>query len=307
MTGICSRTFRSLGTGCTVLVEDDTNTGVADAIVRRYIERIDLACSRFRDDSELTLLTHGQGRWQGVSPLLFEALVCGLRAAELTDGLLDPTIGNALFEFGYDRDFDAIVDTGPIVKRFVALAGWKSIELDHLNLRVRVPAGTVIDLGATAKALAADNAAKSAASATGVGVLVNLGGDIATSGPAPEGGWQVGIAESHATSADDVDMVVALYRGGLATSSTSVRRWMRGSQSVHHIVDPRTMRSVDSVWTTASVFASTCVDANIASTTAIILGFDAPEWLLERNLDARLVSGDGSVMTVGNWPVEVRA
>jgi thiamine biosynthesis lipoprotein len=135
-------------------------------------------------------------------------------------------------------------------------------------------------------------------------VLVGLGGDIAVAGPAPSGGWRVRIGDDH-TRADPGDPVVAITAGGLATSSVTRRTWRRAGRTVHHIVDPCTGDVPDPVWRTVSVTAGSCVDANTASTAAIVLGPAAPGWLAERGLPARLVATDGAVTTVAGWPDEV--
>ena len=122
-------------------------------------------------------------------------------------------------------------------------------------------------------------------------------------GPAPDDGWPVGIADDHA--ADTASAAVALRGGGLATSSTTVRAWRRGGRPVHHIVDPATGLPARVVWRTVSVAAATCVDANTAATAAIVRGADAPAWLEELELPARLVAADGDVVTVAAWPAEV--
>jgi thiamine biosynthesis lipoprotein len=71
---------------------------------------------------------------------------------------------------------------------------------------------------------------------------------------------------------------------------------------VHHIVDPATGNSAAAYWRAVSVAADSCEDANIASTAAVILGPDAPDWLTARGYPARLVRNDGDVSFVGGWP-----
>ena len=135
------------------------------------------------------------------------------------------------------------------------------------------------------------------------GFLVNLGGDIAVSGPAPDGGWQVALDDT--TEADFVDWpVISLRTGGLATSSTAVRTWYRGIREVHHIVDPRTGDMAEPVWRAVTVVAESAELANAASTAAIVLGRDAPRWLAERGLPARLMSRELLPVYVGDWPAE---
>jgi thiamine biosynthesis lipoprotein len=239
----------------------------------------------------------------GVSPLLLEAIEVALRAARATGGRVDPTVGTAMRVVGYDRPFRDVAPHGdPITVSIGPVPGWRLIEVDRLRRTVRIPAGVELDLGATAKALCADRASEAIWRATGVGVLVGLGGDIAVAGPAPDGGWSVLVADDHAAPPDGPGEAVAISSGGVATSGTAVRRWTRGGRALHHLIDPSTGLPVDSTWRTVSVAAATCVDANIASTAAVILGDEAPSWLAARSLPARLVRTDGTVVTVAGWP-----
>jgi thiamine biosynthesis lipoprotein len=178
------------------------------------------------------------------------------------------------------------------------------VRFNRVTRSVVFPAGVEIDLGATAKALAADMAARAGLDALGdgEGILVSLGGDIAFAGAAPEGGWIVQVSDD---SNDPIDLAaesIALQGGGIASSSTRVRRWRRGGVEMHHIIDPRTGLPVRSPWRLASVVADTCVDANIASTAAVVRGVAAVEWLEELGLPARLVSTDGEVVRTIRWP-----
>ncbi len=176
---------------------------------------------------------------------------------------------------------------------------WREVVVDRVASTVCVPNGVELDLGATAKALAADRAARAAQTAAGCGVLVSLGGDIAVAGEAPSGGWPVLLGDRHDIDLAEPGPVVAIEAGGLATSSTSARRWRRGGVEMHHLIDPRTGRSVVETWRTVSVAAGSCVDANIASTAAIIRGVAAVPWLESLGLWARLVETDGTETFVG--------
>jgi thiamine biosynthesis lipoprotein len=132
--------------------------------------------------------------------------------------------------------------------------------------------------------------------------LVNLGGDVAVAGEAPAGGWRIRISDDHRDHTGPDAETVSIRAGGLATSSTTLRRWSAGGELVHHIVDPRRGFSAAVVWRTASVAAASCVDANTASTAAIVSGHDAPAWLNRLRLPSRLVSRCGRVLRVGGWP-----
>ena len=302
-------TFRALGTFATLLVADPEALPGAREVLAAELAAVDAACSRFRPDSELSGANRAEGRAVGVSPLFAEALSIALGAARLTDGDVDPTCGRSLARLGYDRDFAlARQDTGPLRQPAVPGGGWRRVELDQARLRLRLPAGMMLDLGATAKALAADRAAGRIAAAAGCGVLVNLGGDISVAGDPPGAGWLVGIADDAGfdTTVKSVkpSQMVTIRDGGLATSSVLGRAWQRGGVWLHHIISPATGLPAGSCWRTVSVSAASCVDANIASTAAILRGGPAVEWLSGLRLPARLVRHDGTTVVTGGWPSE---
>jgi thiamine biosynthesis lipoprotein len=297
-------TFSALGTTAAITVLDERVLERSVGILTAELEAIDQACSRFRPDAEIVALNRSGGRPFAASPLLHEALTVAVGAAEQTAGDVDPTVGRSMRRLGWDRDFSVIVSrTGPLRIEAVPAAGWRRIELGENGL-VRVPPGFELDLGATAKALAADRAAGAASRATGTGVLVNLGGDIAVSGPAPECGWSIRVTDSHLSGPSAAGQTIAISSGGLATSSTTVRRWRAGGIERHHILDPRSGLPSDEVWRTVTVAAASCVSANTASTAAIVRGETAAAWLDDAALPSRLVRAGGAVICVGGWPQE---
>jgi thiamine biosynthesis lipoprotein len=308
VTTTAATAFRALGTTAVVVVDDsaddpDSCRRDASAAVERTTAAFDLACSRFRDDSELMGLRRSHGRPIEISPLLYDALDAALRAARLTDGLVDPTIGGPLRALGYDRDFSFVSSGDQRTTVHVSPApGFRSIELDPIGRTVTVPRGIDLDLGATAKALCVDHAARSAHESCGIGVLVGIGGDFAMVGTPPTGGWTIQLADDHAAELDPGAPAVAVFGGGVATSGTTVRRWSRAGEPLHHLVDPATGRPVAEVWKTATVVAGSCLDANTASTASILLGGAAVDWLDGLGLPARLVTPDDDVVTVGPWP-----
>jgi thiamine biosynthesis lipoprotein len=298
--------FPALGTSAVVVGEAE-ELEPARRAVERELAAIDLACSRFRDDSELARVNAAGGSETSIGPLLCEAIRVALRAAAATDGLVVPTVGRALRLAGYDRTFRVVAERDPraFSAVFEPVAEPDAVQLDQERGTVRVREDVELDLGATAKALAADRAAAAAHAAAGCGVLVSLGGDVALAGPPPDDGWPVRIADDHAAPLDGPGPVVALRDGGLASSSTAVRRWRAGDTELHHIVDPRSGSPARTPWRTASVAAASCVEANVAATAALILGDEAPAWLDSRRLPSRLVPRDGSPpVAVGGWPAE---
>jgi thiamine biosynthesis lipoprotein ApbE len=295
----------ALGTSLHVVVTDPQTLDVATAAVEAVVDAIDQACSRFRDDSELSRFQAGDGRREGiVSPLLAQAIATALRAAELTDGAVDPTVGEAVRNAGYTVDFAAVpADGEPLTLAVSPVPGWRRVRLFPATRRVEIDAGVEVDLGATAKALASDLAAAAALEAMhGGGVLVSLGGDVSVAGEPPEDGWHVQIAENSRAEITPDGETIAIRTGGVATSSTTVRRWRRGGVELHHIIDPATGLPAAGPWRTVSVVAGSCVDANIAATAAIVRGAAAASWLDAAGLPARLVDRSGGMTRVGGWP-----
>lgn len=295
---------RALGGSLRLVVTNPTQLRAAKAAVDQVVDAIDRAASRFRDDSELSRLNSSPERDITVSPLLAQAIAAGLRGAELTGGAVDPTVGSAIRLAGYDADFARVPAEGAKIRLTAhRVPGWQAVQFDARSRTVRLARGVEIDLGATAKALASDLAAIAASRALdGAGVLVSLGGDIACAGEAPSEGWPIQTSEDSAADIDENEETIAISSGGIATSSTTVRRWTRGGTVLHHIIDPATGLPANSCWRTASVVAGSCVDANIASTAAIVMGRQALIWLEANRLAARLVDLKGRVHRVAGWP-----
>jgi thiamine biosynthesis lipoprotein len=310
----------ALGTTARLAVWPAANLPGMLAVVDDELAVLDGQASRFRTDSEISVLhAIGGGRHQ-VSDGLAEAIRTALAAAAWTAGRCDPTVGGALLRLGYDRDFAAIEpNDAPLLQDSGAAAGWQAIHLQGNELTW--PDGVLLDLGATAKGLGADRAAAAAhASAADGGVLVSLGGDIAVAGRPPAGGWPVLIADEHrqvraarnlarplagepgGTADPAIAQQIRLARGGLATSSSTCRRWVRAGQVMHHIIDPRTGMPAAGPWRTVTVAAASCAEANAAATAAIVAGAEAPGWLAGHGLPARLITHDGQITRTGGWP-----
>jgi FAD:protein FMN transferase len=253
-----------------LVVTDGAALADARTLVESVLAQVDQACG---PGSELA--RHPTDRPSRVSPLLAELV----RAA-----------------LAYDRAIAAVRDRNGH-QQIRPAPGWRRVRLDGRLLTV--PRNTVLDLGATARAFAADRCAQLVHTYLRVGVLVSLGRDIATAGPAPRGGWCMLIQDQPGDPACTVHLPAG---AAIVTSSTAGRTWRRGGRALRHVLDPRTCQPVMRTWRTASVVAGRCVDANMASTAALVLGADAPAWLRINRVPARLVAADGRVLTQGGWP-----
>ena len=293
-----------------VVVTDPSAASAAASVTRAWLDRVDRACSRFREDSDLARVNAAAGASVPVGQTLVVALQAALEAARVTDGLVTPTVGDALCSAGYDRSFPLIGGSSPSdlprpagpdeVFEGHAAPDWRLVEVDPARATVRLPLGCRLDLGSTTKAWAADVLAEDLAKGLGCGVLVDLGGDVVVAGAPPAEGWLVQVVDGPVSSG--VGPLVHIVDGALATSSTVVRRWVSRGRERHHIIDPRTGIPSDDLWRTVTVSAASCLDANVASTACVVLAADGPSWLCEVGLAARLVRRDGLVLTLNGWP-----
>lgn len=305
---VAGRDWELWSTSCRLVVTDPLVLPEATRLVDDLLADIEVACSRFRADSELMTLARDPDGSAELSPLLAGLMADALDAARETGGAVDPTLGSVLVGLGYDRDLDEVRrrEAGPGGRAPVVVvrrpAGWRSLTLD--GRRLSMPAGMQLDLGATAKAGAADRCARLVTDRLHTGVLVSLGGDIATAGPAPRDGWQVVVQDLP----DDVPQQITLAPGAaVATSSNARRTWTQDGRPRHHLVDPRTGFPAASPWRSVTVVATTALRANTATTAAMVKGGEALAWLRSTGLPARLVSQQGALVTTGSWPREVAA
>lgn len=299
-----TRSWRAIGTTNSVTVTEPHTVVAATQIAQHYLDQLDQAVSRFNPASELTRVNVAATRGPvniHVSTIFGDVLKSALSAAELTGGIVTPTIGRALQECGYDVDI-AIVQTRasetPVAASLRPSPDWKMIQYRPSDGHLLIPQGYQLDFGATAKAAAADAIAAKLANSLPGGFLVNLGGDIAVDGVEPADGWPVAVDDHTGATLQ----VVAGHRNAFATSSTQKRSWIQGTSRMHHIIDPRTGRASDIAWSQVTCAAMSTIVANAASTASIVLGEHAPAWLTEMGIPARLERQSGPAVFTPGWP-----
>ena len=288
---------------CTVrVVTGDRVADGAAAVVAELMAEVERAVSRFRPDSELEVVNDVAPRIVPVGPLTLDLVETAVDAARRTDGAVDPTVGQHVAAWGYDDDIAAVRAQAAGTPVPARRADWRRVVVDRDLGRIGVARGLRLDLGATAKAWTADEAAHRVAARFRHPVLVEIGGDVAVAGD-PAEPWLVRVAEV----AGGPGELVGLTHGGLATSSTAARRWHTAAGPAHHVIDPRTGAPTDGGVRSATVWAPTCVEANTYSTAALVWGRSAAARLGLAGVAARLVDDEGVVRPVGPWPGEERA
>ena len=293
--------WRALGTYVELRTTPEAVEAATD-LAARVLDEVDAACSRFRDDSDLALANGAAGQAVEVSPVLVAAVRVALEAAEETDGLVDPLLGDVLSAAGYDRTFSLVPSDDPAAAALPVRAGsWPQVVVTDTT--VTVPLGAALDLGATGKAFAADLVALCVVDTCGAPVLVSVGGDVRVAAPRDELQDQPVLVGHSLTDLETggASTLVRLGAGGLATSSVSARRWRRGGRQWHHVVDPRTGLPAQGPWRTVTALGRTAAAANAATTASIVLGAAAYDWLVDHDVAARLVDHDGHVTRTPAW------
>ncbi len=316
--------FRAMGCHMMAAIDSDSPTA-ADLLaqVPGWFAEWERRLSRFREDSELVRLNHLAGAPVPVSSVLWEVVQTALQAAMDSDGLVTPTLLEALEAAGYDRSFEALLDNnGPSMARPMppirrkatprATGDWRAIRVDARRRTIHLPSGMRLDLGGVAKGWAADRAARRLS--TLAPALVDAGGDIAVSGPMSDGQkWPIGVVvppvrghgssdghEHSCVSPDSPSLppLLMVARGGIATSGRDYRRWLKDGLWQHHILDPRTGRPADTDVVSATAVAPTARQAEVAAKVALVLGSKLGlAWIEARpGLAALLVLEDGRIV-----------
>lgn len=294
--------FPAFGSTIGLWLTDPESLASAEGVLRDWVARVDLGCSRFRPDSDLSRVNAAAGTAVAVGRELLDATETALELALDSDGWYDPTVGAAVIAAGYDRPMAQIVDSGPGPVTSAAPAGrWREVVVDRRAATVTVPEGVELDLGGSAKGWAVDRALALVAEAVGpsVGVCISAGGDLAATGPAPAGGWPVRISHSINDAAAKGDERIRLFRGAVASSGAVRRAWRVDGKRFHHLVDPRSGRPGTERWRLVTVHSAQCAWADAAATVAWLMGDAAAGWLESRCLTARLVDPDGQARWVG--------
>jgi thiamine biosynthesis lipoprotein len=267
-------TFSTMGTVVTLQVvgHGDSETERAERAERvaraaAWFERIEKSCSRFDAGSELRWLTSRVGTPVRVTPTLFEAIRFALAVAESSGGAFDPTVGRLMEAHGFNRNFR----TGEVASSVSAsgvpdAVSWRDVLLDADAKSVTLLKPLVLDLGAVAKGLAVDVAARELAPFVNFGI--DAGGDVYVGGHNADGEpWSVGIRHPREPSLIEtlrVSNTAVCTSGDYERKSPTVK-------GAHHILDARTGQSASSL-ASVTVVAPTAMVADAHATAAFALG-----------------------------------
>jgi thiamine biosynthesis lipoprotein len=248
-----------------------------------WFHRVEASCSRFEPESEVTRLVARAGEPVVVSPILFEATRFSLELARLTSGAFDPTIGHVLERRGFNRSYR----TGQTISSTVdARATWRDVRIDPTARTITLERPLVLDLGAVAKGMAIDLAARELSDCPGF--IVDAGGDLFAHGRNAAGApWRIGIR--HPRAPGELIDVVEVSEAAVCTSGDYERR-ADSPVDGHHIVDPRTGATAEQV-ASVTVIAPNAMLADALGTAAFVLGpVEGRRFLEEQGVEGLIIS-----------------
>lgn len=265
--------------------------------------------SRFRPGSDVSRASTGAGTWVDLHPDTTALLQLALDAWRTTEGLVDPTVAAALVAAGYDRTFaDVGSPPPPSAPSAAPTPGAPTpagIRIDAAHDRVALPVGVTIDLGGIGKGRAADLVAAELVALGAAGACVDLGGDVAVRGTGPhDGAWVVSVADPWHAEVPEHDLgLLRLAEGGVATSTTLLRRWRTADgRTAHHLIDPTTGRPSTTTVVAVTVLAAEAAWAEVLAKAALLAGPGrGVEVLEEQGVAGWLVDRDGATTTTTTW------
>lgn len=271
--------------------------------VTHWFEEWEQVLSRFRYDSELSRLNQTHERPILVSQVLWDVFLTAREAEQMTNGLVTPTVLNAMLEAGYDRPFEDLSSPVASVPHPLetTAAPLTDIPADPIHRTISLPRGIGLDFGGVAKGWAAYQAMRRL-QVEGP-ALVDAAGDIAISGPRLDGSpWQIGVTDPF-HSGEEIE-VLFLNACGVATSGKNHRHWMHHGVIRHHIINPLTNQPAETDLLTVTVVAPNAMQAEAAAKAAFILGSRAGlEWIEEHpDLAALFILEDGRM--IYSWKME---
>jgi len=285
--------WRAMGCEVSIQLETEGDGHAILGAIPAQVESLEARLSRFRPQSELMEFNARAGEWVTVSDVLYANLSAAKHAARLTDGAFNPLVLPALIASGYDRTFAAL--TALETHRPIPAADWHGIELRSQPREVRIPPGSGVDLGGSAKGWTAERIADDLA-ASGA-CLVNFGGDLVARGaPHDQPGWQVTIVDPFSSAPLGS---LWLCDASLVSSGVDFRRWMAKDGSAHHhIIDPHTGRSVETNVLTVTVHHPSAVTAEAYAKAVLLRGADEGLHWLDTRWDASglVVRQDSAVL-----------
>jgi thiamine biosynthesis lipoprotein len=272
--------FTAMASPCEVLFSSTDGAAALElgTLAAQEAWRVEKKFSRYRSDSVTAWIHGNRGTRIEVDEETASLIDFARQCFELSDGLFDITSGILRYAWKFDGS-DRVPDAAAI-RQLLPRVGFDRIEWQPP--RLLLPAGMELDFGGIGKEYAVDRAYDLLAARRSAPFLINFGGDLRANRPPPHGPWQVGIERPDTDRV--ATMILNLEHGALATSGDSRRYLLKDGVRYGHILDPRTGWPVLHAPRSVTVAASSCTEAGLLSTLALLNGVRAKEFLQEQGV-----------------------
>jgi FAD:protein FMN transferase len=272
--------FTAMASPCEVLLPSTADASALEFgnLAAQEVWRVEKKFSRYRDDSVTAWIHENRGTRIEVDAETAALIDFARRCFDLSGGLFDVTSG--VLRRAWKFDGSDRVPEAAAIERLMPLVGFEKLEWQppHLTL----PVGMELDFGGIGKEYAVDRAYDLVAARQAAPFLINFGGDLRANRRAPHGPWQIGVERPDTDR--QASMILELEHGALATSGDSRRYLLKHGIRYGHILDPRTGWPVLNAPRSVTVAASSCTEAGVLATLALLHGARAREFLEEQGV-----------------------
>jgi FAD:protein FMN transferase len=272
--------FSAMASPCEVLLPATAAAAALDlgALVAREAWRVERKFSRYRNDSVVSQIHQQRGARLVLDEETATLLDFARHCFELSGGLFDITSG--VLRRAWKFDGSDRIPAAAAIEALLPLVGFDKLEWNSPNLLL--PSEMELDFGGIGKEYAVDRAYDLLAAHRSEPFLINFGGDLRANRSSPHGPWQIGIERPD--SEREAAMMLELGHGALATSGDSHRYLLKDKARLGHILDPRTGWPVADAPRSVTVAASSCTEAGLLATLAMLHGAGAQTFLDEQGV-----------------------
>ncbi len=280
--------FNAMASPCEVIIQtQDKRLALQVAqCVSREVWRIEDKYSRYDERSICSQLNSSAGEKVAIDEETFLLLNFAEQCYQLSDGLFDLSSGVLRKVWSFDgasgecQHFPDASEVGQLLR----LVGWNSVVYDQKT--ITLPPSMELDFGGIGKEYAVDRSILLAKKLTDEPMLVNLGGDLAVTGPRLNSQpWQVAIEHPDCDAlGQPQDMIVALKQGALATSGDARRYLIKEGVRYGHVLNAKTGWPIINAPRSITTVAPQCIQAGILATLALLQGEHAEQFLTEQDI-----------------------
>ncbi|HIG59422.1 MAG TPA: FAD:protein FMN transferase [Gammaproteobacteria bacterium] len=273
--------FDAMASPCEVLMAVDDRAQAEELLKLASKEawRIEQKFSRYRQDGIIPRINNNNGKPVIVDDETAQLINFAYQCYGLSDGLFDVTSGILRKAWSFKPDSE--LPEQHLIKSLLPFIGLEKARWDAPEFAL--PSGMQIDFGGIGKEYAVDRTLKLLLAIVDAPMLVNFGGDIVCNRAfSEEKPWLVGI-ESPADQCEAAEFL-EVRTGALATSGSTQRYLVDRGKRYGHVLNPTTGWPIEQSPLSVTVAATSCTQAGMLATFAMLKGKDAEAFLEQQGV-----------------------